>query len=118
VVAYQNELKHTLLQVDHSTLAMHGPVHGDVAKQMASGVRTLLSLNGARAGIGVSTTGVAGPGPQGGQAAGTVFIGLSKGTGSWSVALHLSGDRDSIRRQTVLKAVEAVRDLLARDPVE
>jgi nicotinamide-nucleotide amidase len=117
-VAYQTELKHTLLQVDHSTLAVHGPVHGDVAKQMASGVRTLLSLNGARAGVGVSTTGVAGPDPQGGQEPGTVFIGLSKGTGSWSIALALTGDRESIRRQTVLQAVEAVRDLLARDPVE
>jgi nicotinamide-nucleotide amidase len=118
VVAYQTELKHTLLQVDHSTLAVHGPVHGDVAKQMASGARTLLGQGGARAGIGVSTTGVAGPESQGGQEPGTVFIGLSKGTGAWSVALQLSGDRDSIRRQTVEKAVEAVRELLARDPVE
>lgn len=114
VVAYNTELKTSLLGVDSSVLNVHGPVHPDVAKLMAIGARTLLAVNGKRASIGVSTTGVAGPGPQGGQEAGTVYVGLSKGTGSWAVPLLLSGDRDQIRAETVTRAIEAVRELLAR----
>lgn len=118
VVAYNTELKKTLLGVDSSVLNVHGPVHPDVAKLMAIGVRTALAVNGERASIGVSTTGVAGPGPQGGHEAGTVFIGLSKGSGSWAIPLRLVGDRDAIRAQTVTKAIEAVRELIARDGAE
>ncbi|TDW29019.1 competence/damage-inducible protein cinA [Cryobacterium psychrophilum] len=118
IVAYNTELKRTLLGVDSSVLNVHGPVHADVAKLMAIGARTALAVNGDRASIGVSTTGVAGPGPQGGHEAGTVFIGLCKGTGSWAVPLQLTGTRDEIRAETVTRAIEAVRDLLARDTVE
>jgi len=118
IVAYNTELKHTLLGVDSSVLNVHGPVHADVAKQMAIGVRTALAVNGERAAIGVSTTGVAGPGPQGGHEAGTVFIGLSKGTGSWALPLQLTGDRAGIRAETVARAIESVRELIARDASE
>jgi len=118
VVAYDAALKRTLLHVDSSVLNVHGPVHAEVAKQMAGGARTLLSVNDVRADIGVSTTGVAGPGPDGGHPAGTVFIGLSKGTGSWAVPLHLTGDRSEIRAETVRQAVDAVRALIARSDAE
>ncbi len=118
VVAYDTALKRTLLHVDSSLLNVYGPVHAEVAKQMAGGVRTLLAVNDVRADIGISTTGVAGPGPEGGHPAGTVFIGLSKGTGSWAVPLHLEGDRGQIRAETVRQAINAVRALIARSDVE
>lgn len=118
VVAYDTALKRSLLRVDSSVLNVHGPVHADVAKQMASGVRTLLAVNDVRADIGVSTTGVAGPGPAEGHPAGTVFIGLSKGTGSWAVPLQLTGDRDEIRAETVRQSIDAVRALIARGDAE
>jgi nicotinamide-nucleotide amidase len=118
VVAYNTELKRSLLGVDSSMLNVHGPVHPDVAKQMAVGARSFLAVGGNRAQVGVSTTGVAGPGPQGGQRAGTVFIGLSIGTGSWAIPLELDGDRAMIRAETVRRAVEAVRDLIALDDAE
>ena len=118
VVAYQAELKQRLLGVDSSILNVHGPVHPDVAKQMAIGARTHLAVGGERADIGVSTTGVAGPDPQGGLEPGTVFIGVSQGTGSWAIPLQLSGDRDAIRSETVALAIEAVRELIARNPTE
>ncbi|KGJ76479.1 hypothetical protein GY21_09260 [Cryobacterium roopkundense] len=118
LVAYNSELKRTLLGVDSSVLNVHGPVHPDVAKLMAIGVRTTLAVNGERASIGLSTTGVAGPGPQGGHEAGTVYIGLSKGTGSWAIPLQLTGDRTAIRAETVTRAIEAVRELIARDTAE
>jgi len=113
VVTYHTELKHTLLGVDTSTLNVHGPVHPDVAMQMAIGVRTHLAVGGERAEIGVATTGVAGPDPQGGYEPGTVFIGLSRGTESWAIPLQLGGDRAAIRSETVARAVEAVHELIA-----
>jgi len=118
LVAYNTALKQTLLGVDSSVLNVHGPVHPDVAKLMAIGVRTALAVKGERASIGVSTTGVAGPGPQDGHEAGTVYIGLSKGSGSWVIPLQLTGDREAIRAATVTRAIEAVRELIVRDPVE
>jgi nicotinamide-nucleotide amidase len=118
VVAYDAALKRSLLHVDSSVLNVHGPVHAEVAKQMAGGVRTLLAVNDVRADIGVSTTGVAGPGPEGGHPAGTVFIGLSKGTGSWAVPLQIDGDRGEIRAETVHQAIDAVRALIAKGDAE
>lgn len=118
VVAYQTELKHTLLGVDSSILNVHGPVHPDVARQMAIGVRTHLAVGGERADIGVSTTGVAGPDATDGHEPGTVFIGVSRGARAWAVPLRLSGDRTAIRTGTVARAVEAVREIIAMDSVE
>lgn len=118
LVAYNTELKQTLLGVDSSILNVHGPVHPDVAMQMAIGVRTHLAVGGVRADVGVATTGVAGPDPQGGLEPGTVFIGLSQGTGSWAIPLQLSGDRDQIRSYTVARAIDAVHELIARDSTE
>ena len=118
VVAYDTSLKRSLLHVDSSVLNVHGAVHADVAKQMAVGVRTLLAVNEARADIGVSTTGVAGPGPSDGHPAGTVFIGLSKGTGSWAVPLQLDGNRAEIRAETVRQAIDAVCALIGHGDAE
>ncbi|TFC43838.1 CinA family protein [Cryobacterium sp. TMT1-21] len=118
VVAYQTELKHSLLGVDRALLAEHGPVHPDVARQMAAGARTRLAVGGRDADIGVATTGVASPDAQSGHAPGTVFLGLSRGSESWAVELRLDGDRAGIRAGTVARAVEAVRQLLARETVE
>lgn len=118
VVAYNTDLKRTLLGVDVAILNVHGAVHPDVAIQMAVGVRTAAAVGGVRADVGVSTTGAAGPDPQDGREPGTVFIGVSVGTYAWSIPLQLVGDRASVRAQTVVRAVEAVREILARDALE
>lgn len=106
VVAYHTDIKRSVLGVDAALLAEHGAVHPLVAEQMAAGARTLLSVDGRPADIGVSTTGVAGPDPQDGRAPGTVFLGLSMAGGTRSLGLTLSGDRDTIRRDTVAAAVD------------
>lgn len=118
IVAYNTEIKKSLLGVDSSVLNVHGAVHPDVAVQMAVGVRAALAVRGVRAAVGVATTGAAGPDPQDGQEPGTVFIGVSRGSAAWSVPLVLEGDRQSVREQTVARAIEAVRELIARDDVE
>ena len=118
VVAYQTELKHTLLGVDTALLAEHGPVHPEVALQMAAGVRTSLAVHGRPADIGVATTGVAGPDGQGGHEPGTVFVGLADAEEAWAIPLRLNGDRAAIRAASVGAAIEAVWQLLAREPLE
>ena len=111
-VVYATELKHTLLGVDAELLAAEGPVHPEVARQLASGVRERLAVEGRPADVGVATTGVAGPDPQGGRAVGTVYVGVSSSRGTRAVALELSGDRDAIRRATVVSAIAALADEL------
>ncbi|QIK62432.1 CinA family protein [Leucobacter viscericola] len=114
VVAYDTYLKHSLLGVDFALLREHGPVHGEVARQMAAGVRFACSVPGQDdlepADIGIATTGVAGPDadPQSGQAAGTVWLGVSDSNGTEAVLLSLTGDRSAIRNQTVIAALELV----------
>ena len=106
VLAYATDLKTQLLGVDEVLLARVGAVDADVAEQMASGVRSLMGAT-----YGLATTGVAGPDPVDGKPVGTVYVALV-GQGSSRVkALSLSGDRASIRAQSVL----AVLALLAEE---
>jgi nicotinamide-nucleotide amidase len=109
VVAYATDLKATLLGVDTHILATRGPVDPDVAVQMASGVRDRLGRE-RPADWGLSTTGVAGPGPQDGHEAGTVFIGLATTDAESSHRLQLRGDRDAVRQQTVAAAIRFMLD--------
>jgi competence/damage-inducible protein CinA C-terminal domain len=113
VVVYATELKHSLIGVDADLLAEHGPVHPVVAEQLARGVRERLAVGGRRADIGVATTGVAGPDPQGGREPGTVFVAVSTESGTAVLALALGGDRAHIRAETVRLAVEAVASAVA-----
>jgi nicotinamide-nucleotide amidase len=107
-VVYATELKHTLLGVDAALLAAEGPVHPEVARQLAAGVRERLAVDGRPADLGVATTGVAGPDPQGGQPVGTVYLGIATAAGARSITLSLSGDREEIRRRTVAEAIGAL----------
>nr|WP_022890888.1 nicotinamide-nucleotide amidohydrolase family protein [Agromyces italicus] len=118
IVAYDTAVKRSLLGVDAALLDREGPVHPEVARQMARGVRAALAIAGSPADVGLATTGVAGPDWQGGRPPGTVFLGLSFGDGlgddpegrgqgdAESIELALTGDRAEIRRATVRALVE------------
>lgn len=112
VVAYDTALKHSLLGVDAGFLAAHGAVQPKVARLMADGVREAAAVDGVRADVGVSTTGVAGPDPQDGQPVGTVYIGVSTALGSRVESLQLTGSRERIREQTVRRALRLVLEAL------
>lgn len=113
VVAYNTELKHTLLGVNAEVLALHGAVHPDVAAQMAAGVRERLAVAGEPAYVGISTTGVAGPDPQDGQDVGTVFLGFAIGSDVRTKRLRLSGSREAIRSAVVYESLSELETLLA-----
>ncbi|MCW4386764.1 nicotinamide-nucleotide amidohydrolase family protein [Salinibacterium sp. SYSU T00001] len=113
VVAYNTELKQTLLGVDAGILNVHGPVHPDVAAQMAARVRDALAVGGVSADVGVATTGVAGPDPQDGHPPGEVYVAVAINSDVRVTALTLQGDRASIRRRAMEAAVDAVLERLA-----
>jgi nicotinamide-nucleotide amidase len=108
VVAYDTDVKHSLLRVDERLLAREGAVHPEVARQMARGVREALAVGGRRADLGIATTGVAGPDWQDGRAPGTVYLGIADDNGADAIALELDGDRAAIRSATVQALLEAV----------
>jgi len=114
ITAYAPELKSSLLGVDPELLARHGPVHPAVAVAMAAGIRA-----GAAATYGLATTGVAGPEPSGGVAAGTVYVAVV-GPGSqqrvqWA---QFMGDRAAIRAQTVEWALGLLVETLGTEPAD
>jgi nicotinamide-nucleotide amidase len=112
VVAYDTGIKHSVLGVDAEVLAAHGPVHPDVAMQMATGIRTALALNGEEPQIGLATTGVAGPEPQDGHPPGTAYIGLAIGSSVRSVEVHATGDRSAVRAEVAARALALLEEFL------
>ena len=105
LVAYATDVKAALLGVDAALLAREGPVHGEVARQMAQGAAALLGAD-----VGLATTGVAGPGPQDGVPAGTVFVAVAWPAGARVARLALPGDREGIRRRSVRAALGLLVD--------
>jgi nicotinamide-nucleotide amidase len=106
VATYSNDAKERVIGVSAETLAAHGAVSTETAEEMAAGVRRL-----AGADLGLSTTGIAGPG--GGteeKPVGTVCVGLAWEGGAWSKRYQL-GDRgrEWIKGMTAQIALDRVR---------
>jgi nicotinamide-nucleotide amidase len=110
VVAYATDLKAALLGVPEDLLGRRGPVDPEVATAMATGVRARLGAS-----YGISTTGVAGPGPADGSAAGTVFIAVDGPSGPVARGLELPGDREAVRNETVRSVLSLLLDALRED---
>lgn len=110
IIAYDTGLKASLLGVDTELLEREGPVHREVAEQMAQGVRRACAINGSIAHIGLATTGVAGPDPdeRTGQPAGTVWIAWSVNDVTRAEPLTLTGSRQEIRDSTVTMLLERI----------
>ena len=108
--------------VTYDIRAKEGAVHPEVARQMAFGTARLYRQqeDGDRV-VGLSTTGVAGPGPDGDKPAGLAYVGCSLPSGFGSVRsrrteafeLRLQGDRESIRRGVVYCILQKLRELSA-----
>ncbi len=107
VVAYATDLKSGLLGVDAGLLAEGGPVHPAVASAMADGVRYRLDAD-----VGIATTGVAGPTPQGGAPVGRVYIAVSTPPVRHVEELTLPGDRAAIRAESVRRAIDLAASVL------
>ncbi|KAF5624569.1 competence damage-inducible [Fusarium sp. NRRL 52700] len=112
IVSYSTGIKVNILGVSQSIITKHGVVNGYVAEQMAAGVRSITTLDTPTT-WGISTTGVAGPCTEEGKASGTVVIGISRaGQDRAFGPFYFPGDRDAVRKATVMKALEQLRELL------
>lgn len=107
VCTYAVDTKASVLGVLESRLTLTGPVDEQVARQMAAGARSLFGAS-----IGLSTTGVAGPGPADGFPAGTVHIACAHPAGVEHRLLHLEGDRAQVRAGAIDAALTLLRDVL------
>ena len=106
VISYTDWVKHNVLGVPQSVLETHGAVSESTAAFMASGVRKLLQAD-----IAVSVTGLAGPtGDDYGNPVGTVFIGYEDAEKSVVRHFVFSGDRESVRSQTIQEALKLILD--------
>lgn len=107
-VTYANSAKMGVLSVKNETLKAHGAVSSETALEMARGVRLV-----SKSDIGVSTTGIAGPG--GGtdeKPVGTVYIAVSTKKFEKAVKLFIPGDRGRVRKTTVLNVYNLIRQTI------
>jgi len=111
VIVYATDLKATLAGVPADLLADVGPVHPDTAVALATGVRQRLGAT-----YGLATTGVAGPDPQAGIEAGTVYVAAAGPDAVRVERLSLSGDRAAIRRGSVQAVLRLAAELVAEEP--
>jgi nicotinamide-nucleotide amidase len=111
VIAYDNCVKMSVLNVTPEDLETHGAVSHTVAQQLAVGVRDLLGTH-----WGLSITGIAGP--DGGtetKPVGLVYLGLAGPDGSVSSSEHRFGEmngRDWIRHVSACTALHLLRNAL------
>ena len=108
-MTYSNAAKQELLGERKETLEAHGAVSEETAREMAGG-----ALKKSKATIALAVTGVAGPG--GGtreKPVGMVCFAWADGKKLRSETRRFSGDRDSVRRQSVIRALEGVLESLA-----
>ncbi len=102
-VVYSNAAKMELLNVDASIIVHHGAVSAEVAQAMAEG-----ALENAGADVAISITGIAGPsGGSEEKPVGLVYhCCLRRGQVPLMVRNIFTGDRERIRKQSVMKAME------------
>ena len=104
IVSYTNEVKHNVLGVSYDTLSEFGAVSAQTAAEMAIGARKLLGAD-----VAVSVTGLAGPGgDEFGNPVGTVFVGYCDAHRTEVKEHHVTGDRESVRNQTIAAALHTV----------
>lgn len=108
-ITYSNAAKQEILGVRRQTLERHGAVSEQSAREMALG-----ALERSQAGIALAVTGVAGP--SGGTAAkpvGMVCFAWARAPGALrSETCYFKGGRESVRKQSVIRALEGVIELL------
>jgi nicotinamide-nucleotide amidase len=108
-ITYSNEAKQEMLGVAAATLQAHGAVSEDTVREMVRG-----ALERSRASVALAISGIAGP--SGGtveKPVGTVWIAWQrKGGEARTRRERLDGDREAVRYQAVILALEGVLELL------
>jgi nicotinamide-nucleotide amidase len=109
VIAYSNEVKTTVLNVNSKDIELHGAVSEEVVKQMALGVQKLMQTDYA-----IATSGIAGP--EGGteeKPVGTTWIAVAGKNKIWAKKFIFSNDRDINIRRASASALDSLRRILS-----
>lgn len=108
-VTYSDDAKQELLGVRGETLARHGAVSEETAREMARG-----ALARSKSSVCVAVTGVAGPtGGTKAKPVGMVCFAWARRDGRVrSETLRFRGGRESVRKQSVIRALGGVLDFL------
>lgn len=108
VIAYDNEVKINLLNVEKELIEKHGAVSQCVVEQMANNARTLLKTD-----FSIATSGIAGPG--GGtveKPVGTVWIAVSSAAQTTSKCYHFNNNRtQNIERATQAALIDLLEKI-------
>jgi nicotinamide-nucleotide amidase len=99
VIAYSNQAKIDILDIDPQLISQHSVVSEEVANAMAESIRKKFGTT-----WGIATTGVAGPGDFEGSAEGTVWIAI-RGPVNQSLQLALDSGRDAIQTGAISSAI-------------
>jgi nicotinamide-nucleotide amidase len=105
IVAYSNRAKVEELSVDEDLIERRGAVSREVAEAMATGARELAGSD-----LGLSTTGIAGPG--GGTSTkpvGLVYVGLAHRGGCLVSEKVFKGSREIVKLRAAVRALDLVR---------
>ncbi|MBX7244551.1 MAG: competence/damage-inducible protein A [Candidatus Sumerlaeaceae bacterium] len=104
-VVYANEAKERILGVKAETLATHGAVSEETAREMADGVRRVSGAD-----FGISVTGIAGPtGGTDDKPVGLTFVGLSSAHKTIAMRHVFLADREQNRNLAALTALNLLR---------
>ena len=111
VIAYGNRAKVDFARVSQDTLDKFGAVSDNTVREMADGVRKNF-----RADLGLAVTGIAGPeGGTNDKPVGTVHIGLAADSTMFSVKYRFWGNREEIKLNTSMMALDWIRRYLNGD---
>lgn len=105
-ITYSNEAKERLLGVSHKTLETYGAVSRQTAEEMARG-----AVKEANADVGLSTTGIAGPGggtPE--KPVGLIYVGCCIHGQTSVKECRFSGTREENRNHAVEAALNLLRE--------
>jgi nicotinamide-nucleotide amidase len=108
-VTYSNDAKKDMLGIEQRTLDEPGAVSEEIAREMALG-----ALARSKAGVSLAVTGVAGPtGGSDAKPVGMVCFAWARKSGDVrSETRRFAGDREAVRRQSVIRALEGVLEML------
>lgn len=97
ICSYTNEIKHHILDINSKVIEEFGAVSEETALEMSNHIRKIMSTD-----IGISTTGVAGPGKSEGHEVGLVYISVASEERTIVKKLNFSSKltREEIRNKT------------------
>ncbi len=112
IVAYDNDIKESLLRVKHDTLVTHGAVSEATVREMADGILELLDVD-----VAVAISGIAGP--DGGtteKPVGTIWMAVTDGHAVETMLLHTGKDRGKNIEYAASRALSMLWRFLVEHP--